>query len=96
LILDGTPTLAIVTTAGDTRMDWLRAGEALSSLLLHAAERGVSSSYLAQVIEVEATRRELASLADGGNAQVVLRLGYGRGGSRSARRPVQEMLRDER
>jgi hypothetical protein len=94
LILDGSPTIAVITTQTDLPMDWLRAGEALSAVLLRAAERNLSASYLSQVVEVDGTRSALSDLAGGGFVQVVLRLGLGHSTRRSARRPIEEMLRD--
>jgi hypothetical protein len=94
LIADGSPVLAIIATATDTPMDWVRAGEALSALLLHVAMAGWSASYFAQVVEVDSTRAAIDTVCDGRHAQVVLRLGRGHHARKSARRPVRDMIRD--
>jgi hypothetical protein len=52
----GSPVLAVLGTEGDSAVDWLTAGQALSRVLLRAAAEGVSSSFLNQPIEVEALR----------------------------------------
>lgn len=93
LIADGSPLLALITTATDTPMDWIRAGESLSALLLRVESERYSASYFAQVIEVDATREALRSLAGQRFVQVVLRVGRGQAGRRSDRRPVSAMLR---
>lgn len=92
-IAEGSPVLAIITTQTDTPLDWVRAGEALSSLLLQATMAGWSASYFAQVIEVDSTRTAINDMCDGRYAQVVLRLGRGHRTRKSARRAVHEMIR---
>lgn len=94
LIAEGSPALAIITTATDTPMDWVRAGEALSALLLQLTMAGWAASYFAQVVEVESTRAAIDTMCEGRHAQVVLRLGRGHHARKSARRPVQDMIRD--
>ena len=42
---------AVLLTSGDRRADWLRAGQALYRLLLHAASQGVSASLYTQPLE---------------------------------------------
>jgi hypothetical protein len=94
LIVEGSPVIVLLTTSTDTKMDWIRAGEALSAVLLRSTAAQLSTSYLAQVVEVEATHRALSDLADHQVVQVVLRMGHGHGGRKSARRPVRDMLRE--
>jgi hypothetical protein len=42
---------AVLTTRGDSRAEWLRAGQALQRLLLSAAARSVSISFLYETVE---------------------------------------------
>jgi hypothetical protein len=93
LIVDGTPALALISTPTDTPMDWIRAGESLSALLLRVVVERWSVSYFAQVVEVESTRAAIQAMADGKYVQLVLRLGRGQHGRKSLRRPVRDMLR---
>jgi nitroreductase len=57
--------------------DWLRAGEALSALLLEATAAGLSCAPLSDAVEVSWPRRLLRQLvADLGVPYLVVRLGY--------------------
>ena len=49
------PALMVLSTAGDTPSDWLTAGQAVAVLLLRAAARGLSASFLNQPIESTGT-----------------------------------------
>lgn len=92
--------LIVLGTVADDRASWLRAGEALGALWLHATSQGLSVVPLSQPIEVPETRmalqREvLVSLAV---SHVLLRIGWP-AISRTAlpaapRRPVAEVLRN--
>ncbi|WP_410816262.1 Acg family FMN-binding oxidoreductase [Micromonospora sp. 050-3] len=67
-------TFAILYGLEDGKLDWLRAGEALSAAWLTAAELGVSVLPLSATIEVAVTREQLRRLlADVGYPQLVLR-----------------------
>ncbi|MFC9517054.1 Acg family FMN-binding oxidoreductase [Nocardiaceae bacterium NPDC056970] len=95
--------LAVLTTDSDTRLDWLRCGEALSELLLEATARGLGSCPLTHVTEIAASRemvREaaVASGARGRFPQVVVRLGTPSADEyevpRTGRRRVDDVWRD--
>jgi nitroreductase len=67
---------AIVYGADDTRVGWLRAGEALSAVWLAAIEESLGLVPLSAVVEVPGTRRVLRRLlADVGEPFLALRLG---------------------
>lgn len=69
---------AIVFGAGDTPRDLLRAGEALSALLLHATAEGLSTAPLTDAVEVEWPRQLVRGmLARLGEPYAVVRVGYG-------------------
>ncbi|MGZ4591931.1 MAG: Acg family FMN-binding oxidoreductase [Actinomycetes bacterium] len=88
------PLVVVLGTADDTAADWLVAGQALSALLLRAAVDGVQASPLGQVLDQPWWRRRLGSeLGSVGFPQMVLRLGHGRPGPQTPRRPVDEVLR---
>jgi nitroreductase len=75
---EATPTVAILSTAHDRPIDWVRAGQALERLLLAATLAGVSASFLNQPLEQPELRRLIASPATGvGHSHMILRLGYG-------------------
>ncbi|MGY1633491.1 Acg family FMN-binding oxidoreductase [Geodermatophilus sp. SYSU D01186] len=74
---DGT-VLAVLATATDEPVDQLRAGEALSAVLLTATRSGLATDPVSQPLEVPATRAELRRVCLGGEGapQVLLRLGW--------------------
>jgi nitroreductase len=68
---------AIVAGPGRERIDLLRAGEALSALLLRATAAGLSTAPLTEAVEVSWPRHLLRRLVEGtGEPFVVVRLGY--------------------
>ncbi|MEV6306667.1 nitroreductase [Actinoplanes sp. NPDC051861] len=73
---DAGATYAVIFGTGDTPADWLRAGEALSALLLTATARNVASAPMSEVIETPRTRELLAGLIGGGRPYLVVRLGH--------------------
>ena len=79
---------AVLLTPGDRRADWLRAGQALYRLLLHAASQQVFASLHTQPLE-DAVTRDLISgqLALPGHPQMLLQLGPATTASTTARRP---------
>lgn len=83
---------AILLTAGDRRADWLRAGQALQRLLLHAASQWVFASLHSQPLENGTTRTLLrGQLALPGKPQMLLELGRAQSSASTARRPVGEL-----
>lgn len=81
--------LALLTTPGDSRDDWLRAGRALSRVLLAATVDGLTASFATTVLENPTTRHEVVrSLGLVGAPQVLLQLGYGEPGVRTPRRTL--------
>ncbi len=84
---------AVLLTAGDKAADWLRAGQALHRLLLHAATRWVVASMNTEPLESPALRGLVsARLGLRGAPQVVLQLGTARTAPATPRRPVGEVL----
>jgi hypothetical protein len=92
-ILDGSPVLAVVGTAGDAARDWLAAGRALSRMLLKLTASGAMAAFLNQPIEVERLRPRLAdAIGASTTPQLLMRFGYGKAATRSVRRPVEDVL----
>lgn len=92
-LMEGSPLLAVLGTREDRDTDWIAAGRALSRVLLTAAAHGVSASFLNQPIEVAELRPRLAELvAEGGQPQILLRLGYGPDVPVSPRRAMTEVI----
>jgi hypothetical protein len=90
------PLLAVLSTPGDTRQDWLAAGQALGRLLLRATLFGVTASFFNQPIQVAALRPHLPeALKTPGQPQALLRLGYGAEVPATPRRSVSDVLREE-
>ena len=83
---------AVLLTATDGRADWLRAGQALHRLLLHAATRWVSASLYTQPLETSLTRALIRDrLALPGHPQVLLQFGCARTTHPTGRRPASEL-----
>ncbi|MGF7120579.1 Acg family FMN-binding oxidoreductase [Rhodococcus sp. BE178] len=93
--------LAVISTEADTRLDWLRSGEALSHVLLTATSRGLATCPLTHLTEVSASRALVGDAgADAGERfpfpQIVVRIGARPGGDAppmTGRRPVDEVWR---
>ncbi|MEU6273205.1 nitroreductase family protein [Streptomyces populi] len=87
------PNIALLGTARDEPMDWVRAGQALERVLLQATADGLVASITSQPLEWQdirwAVRDPVSTMA---NVQMVIRLGYGPEGEASPRRPVADVL----
>ena len=89
----GSPCLAVLGNASDAPADLLRAGQALSRILLLARAGDVQASFLNQPIEVEDYRREVEELIGReGRVQLILRMGFGPTVAGTPRRGLDEVL----
>ena len=86
------PTIGVLTTGGDTPLDWVRAGQALQRVLLVATRLSVATTPISQPVEIPAIRELLGDPGTGRCAQMVVRLGYGAPATASPRRPLAEVL----
>lgn len=87
------PGLIVLGTQADEPEAWLAVGQALARVLLRARVDEVWASYLNQPIEIPALRPKVTELlALPGQAQIILRLGYGPNVSPTPRRAVEEVL----
>lgn len=70
--------LAVIATSSDDELSQLRAGEAMSAVLLSATAVNLASCPLSQPLEVETTRQAIADQVLNATAapQVILRLGW--------------------
>lgn len=89
--------LMVLATTSDDALAQLRAGEALSAVLLHATELGLATCPLSQPLEVETSRRVVQDdVLDGAAApQIVLRVGWAPTGAPlppTPRRPIEETI----
>jgi hypothetical protein len=90
--------LVVLGAAADDVPAWLRSGEGMSALWLHATRVRLSVVPLSQVTELDGPRKELrdAVLAARIEPHLLLRIGWqaiGRSGmTRTPRRPVDEVL----
>jgi nitroreductase len=86
------PALAVMGTSGDGVTDWVKAGMALSRLLLFARQHGIDASFLNQPVEWADLREQLARrLGRRDHPQAILRMGYGPEVSPTPRRTVDEV-----
>jgi nitroreductase len=84
---------AILITAGDTPVDWLRAGQALNRMLIHAASGWVFADLNSEPMESPLIRALITDrLALPGVPQLLLEFGRARTAAATARRPVGELL----
>ncbi len=84
---------AVLLTTGDSRADWLRAGQALHRLLLHAATRWVFASLYTQPLEAAVVRALIRDrLALPGAPQMLMQLGLARTTHATARRAPGELI----
>ena len=84
---------AVLVTAGDLRIDWLRAGQALHRLLAHAATAWVFASLNTEPLEFPVIRNLIrVRLALPGAPQMLLEFGAARTSAATARREVPEFL----
>lgn len=68
--------LWVLGTSGDSVLDWLRAGEALSTVLLECTAAGLATCPMTHITELPTPRRAVMNLTGGRNqAQVVVRVG---------------------
>ncbi|MEW2120776.1 hypothetical protein AB0945_37645 [Streptomyces sp. NPDC005474] len=87
------PSLALLTTEHDRRVDRLRAGQALERLWLVATAYGLRASVLDQAVEWNDLRDSLVDAGDGStHPQLLIRLGYGPDGPATPRRAVGRVL----
>jgi nitroreductase len=88
--------LAALGTSSDDLLSQLRAGEALSAVMLHATTLGLATCTLSQPLEVEATRAALRDdvLHGAMSPHLVLRIGWAPGVPLppTPRRPIAEVL----
>jgi hypothetical protein len=88
------PTILVLSTAGDRRPDWVRAGQALERVWLTAVARGLAIAPMSQPLEIPRLRREVTDADPARRAQVLLLVGYAPPTTATPRRDVGEMLVD--
>jgi nitroreductase len=86
------PRLAVLSTAGGTRKDWMHAGQALQRVLLTATLRGIAAAPLTQPLETADAWLVRDPRAGVEQPQMILRLGYGLPVPASPRRSVSDVL----
>ncbi|MET8471817.1 hypothetical protein ABZY90_25790 [Streptomyces sp. NPDC006422] len=85
--------VAVLTTRRDGRPDWLRAGQALQRVLLHATACGAVAAFHTQPLELPELRSEVRSAVLLGEfPQMILRIGRAVPSALAPRRPVSEVL----
>ncbi|MFI7643960.1 Acg family FMN-binding oxidoreductase [Nonomuraea sp. NPDC049400] len=85
--------VALLTTPGDSRQEWIDAGQALQHVLLHAAAYGVSAAFHTQALEMDLLREFLRhELCSEEYPQMIMRLGVTFDDKDSVRRPLAEVM----
>lgn len=90
----GTSQLAVIATAADDRVSWLRAGQAMQRVLLLATHRGLNAGLLTPVLELPDVPLRPDPRLGAQHPEVIVRLG-GPADDRVPvfRRPVAQVLR---
>ncbi|GAA4833581.1 Acg family FMN-binding oxidoreductase [Kitasatospora terrestris] len=87
------PRIAVLTTRGDARTDWLQAGMALQHVLLVATVHQVRASLLHQAMEWGNLRWAARETHQGpGHVQMLIRIGYGPEGAPTPRLRAKDVL----
>lgn len=94
-LINDAPLVVVLGTDSDDPLEWLRCGQALEAVLLHATHCGLSAAFDNQVLEIPESRGEIAQLTGLAYPQMILRLGHPAEESahRTPRRDVAEVLR---
>jgi nitroreductase len=91
-----TGVVALLTTPGDDRTNWLAAGQALQRVLLRASGVDLSAAFHTQALEVPELREVIRTRFCGGSyPQMLMRLGAADGGLETVRRPTDQVIREE-
>ncbi|WP_290059513.1 Acg family FMN-binding oxidoreductase [Amycolatopsis solani] len=86
------PLVVVLGSFDDTRVDRIRAGQAMQRVLLTATAAGLDASFISQPVEVPSIRAELRRLLGGGLwPQIVLRLGRGTPTPWTPRRALEDV-----
>jgi hypothetical protein len=86
------PVTAVLLTRGDRRADWLKAGQALHRILLHAASEWVFASLYTQPLEDPVTRLLIpGQVGLPGHPQMILQFGQAKTTASTARRSPDEL-----
>lgn len=94
---ENTPTVAVLSTQHDERLDWVRAGQAVERVLLEATAAGLAASFLNQPLEHEALRGLVRSPKSGvGHSHMIMRIGYGDLVPATPRRDLAAVRRTQR
>ncbi|MGP4103947.1 Acg family FMN-binding oxidoreductase [Nonomuraea sp. KM90] len=88
-----TGVVALLTTPGDSRREWIDTGQALQHVLLHASAYGVSAAFHTQALEMDQLREFIRQeVCSGRYPQMIMRLGVTFDDKGSVRRPLSELL----
>jgi hypothetical protein len=92
-VFEAHPAFAVLSTDYDEPADQLVAGAALERALLTATRAGISASFLDQPLDYDDLRAKVQLLTKRrGYADMIIRFGYSRPGTGTARRPVADFL----
>jgi hypothetical protein len=92
-LLDSSPVLVVLGSNTDSPEEWVRSGQALQHILLHATSVGLSASFLNQPCQIPELREQLREMTGrSGPPQLLLRMGYARSANPTPRRAVGEVI----
>jgi hypothetical protein len=88
------PAIFVLGTDGDTRSDWLRAGQAMERVWLTAVAAGLAIAPMSQPLELPELRAEVSNSYPVRYPQIVLLVGYAPPTAATPRRDLAEVLVD--
>jgi hypothetical protein len=87
------PLLAVLTSEGDSKRDWMLTGQSLAHVLLLASHENISASFLNDPLLVPHLRKKVANLLQSNEyPQTILALGYSPLNRPTARYNLSELL----
>lgn len=92
--LRSAPAVAVIASATDDKVAWVRAGQVYERLALTTTALSIRSAFLNQPVEVVELRSQFQQALGMGATlpQLVVRMGYASTMSHSPRRPVEQVL----
>jgi nitroreductase len=86
------PAVSILSTDGDDKSTWIKAGMLFETMFLTATKLNVRFDLFSQPIAIPELRQELAQILNTKYPQLLIRMGYAQPQKHTPRRPIEEVL----
>jgi len=90
--MKSSPAVAVLSTEGDDKLTWIKAGVLFETLFLAATKLDVRFDLFSQPIAIPELRQEMAEMLNAKYPQLLIRMGYAEPAKHTPRRPVEEVL----